>query len=415
MYGRYKKTLLSLLSSLRKFQKNPNDDELLLALQLRLYRQLRYVERRQAYCKSQSGRLRASLSRDRLPKQQATDAKASIRNLDGDRERYKRLAVFIRSITDGIVFTLFDRYDIKPLALKEPAGAIGGKKGCKVELLFLRQLCRRGIRAILCDVTNCLRYGDICIDDSGTPRLIEVKSSDNTNARVDRQLEQIKLMMEYFDTDRHPTLYGHGFAVRRSRISEPQRCYANELNAMLKQVREGGSACLEVERGLVYFVDRDLSTSNMGAALATLSDPRVAMLNGFKDGSWSSYFPYTLSIDDPEDCFAFLSGEVVICIAYDHARLISLADGYGCTVTSSPSKSSRPSGAEIPPDAVLWFEPKVSTGFGACAVGWHFLSRFIFEFTSLEWIVREACEKTLRGPHMDRIEPRTEGSPHRGV
>lgn len=106
----------------------------------------------------------------------------------------------LRGIGDSIAFSYFKKYNLKPLCAKQSAGFISGKKGLKKELDELRKIFLKGKFAILNDLTNSLRYGDITTVHEGKPYILEIKSSNMKNARIYRQLkgieENIKLIQK---------------------------------------------------------------------------------------------------------------------------------------------------------------------------------------------------------------------------
>jgi hypothetical protein len=77
---------------------------------------------------------------------------------------------------------MFDRYDLKPLAFKQSPGSLRGKIGRRKELYILHALLNQNLRVILCDLTNVLRYGDICAEKFKLPLPLEIKSSRNESA-----------------------------------------------------------------------------------------------------------------------------------------------------------------------------------------------------------------------------------------
>ena len=118
-----------------------------------------------------------------------------------DIERHLKEALKqLRNIGDTLAFSYFKKYNLKPLCTKQSAGFISGKKGLKKELDELRKIFLKGKFAILNDLTNSLRYGDITTMLDGKPYILEIKSSNIKNARIYRQIrgieENIKLIQK---------------------------------------------------------------------------------------------------------------------------------------------------------------------------------------------------------------------------
>ena len=73
---------------------------------------------------------------------------------------------------------------MKPLAFEDSPGFLYRKAELEVELRFLRQLERHGFIAILNDLTNDLRYGDVTVvRDDGYYVMVEMKTSVHSNTK----------------------------------------------------------------------------------------------------------------------------------------------------------------------------------------------------------------------------------------
>lgn len=161
------------------------------------------------------GEARRTLRTSRLPKQEANATKVTIHTLDARIKHYQWILNVWRSFGDGITFIYLDKWAVKPLLyntnnseFKKSAGSILGKSGLKNELLILLGILSKGVPALLADITNCIRHGDICLLHCSDPILVEVKSSKNTSARIDRQIESIKSIHDYHATDEAKNIRG---------------------------------------------------------------------------------------------------------------------------------------------------------------------------------------------------------------
>ena len=133
---------------------------------------------------------------------------------------YRRLIVVFREIGDCLAFTYLDKYDIKPMAFKQSPGFVSGKKGTRFERRCLRRIFANGTIAILNDLTNCLRYGDLTVPVGGMPNLMELKSGKASGWRDDRQIERLSRLSVYLTTDRvtdwyHPGVMTHSQSSER--------------------------------------------------------------------------------------------------------------------------------------------------------------------------------------------------------
>jgi len=126
------------------------------------------------------------------------------------RSRLKRLASYIRARQDNIfiwkcfgdalVCVYVDTFSVKHaffeidrLDIKQNAGMISNKEGLQQETALLLEIIDLGVPAVLCDITNVLRHGDLCLclPDRSDPILVEVKSSPRLNQRGKRQLANL--------------------------------------------------------------------------------------------------------------------------------------------------------------------------------------------------------------------------------
>jgi hypothetical protein len=112
---------------------------------------------------------------------------------DLERELSERLGRQYRCIGDALAWRVFgfQRKQIIALSQSDPPGPMANKTGLPAELAALEQARADGKFAILHDLTNCLRIGDVTVfDDNGTPKTIEVKT--DPNRRSPAQKRKIK-------------------------------------------------------------------------------------------------------------------------------------------------------------------------------------------------------------------------------
>jgi hypothetical protein len=254
-------------------------------------------------------------------------------------KEYQWLQFIFRSLGDGLAFLMFDKWDLKPLMFKQSAGSLSGKVGARTEERFLRFVIQHGLPAIRTDLTNVMRYGDICISLDGFPKLIEVKTGQNTNHRVIRQLEALSRLHNYFVTDVAEELYGFP-NVQRVTVHAPEIEYSIVFNHLIAQSRSSGSAISDVEPGLRYGVFRyEMSTSNLYDIVKGMDKPFFFSLNESKNAShWPAYYPFCLSIREPEDILEFLEGKFFGLVVVDLTVVErqTLEAGFTCEITRIP-------------------------------------------------------------------------------
>ena len=96
-----------------------------------------------------------------------------------EREVCERVARQYRCVGDALAWRVFDfqRKQIIALCQNAPPGVMAGKKGLAAELDLVEQARAAGQFAILHDLTNCLRIGDVTVfGNDGSFETIEVKT-----------------------------------------------------------------------------------------------------------------------------------------------------------------------------------------------------------------------------------------------
>ncbi|MFJ9381612.1 hypothetical protein [Streptomyces sp. NPDC101455] len=107
-----------------------------------------------------------------------------------EREVCERVARQFRSIGDALAWRAFnhDRRYILALCRNAPSGIMAGKVGLKAELETVERHWRNdGQFALLHDLTNCLRIGDITVWQDDGPHTYEIKTNDRYRSPVQEQ------------------------------------------------------------------------------------------------------------------------------------------------------------------------------------------------------------------------------------
>ncbi|MFB6529890.1 hypothetical protein [Streptomyces sp. NPDC056399] len=152
----------------------------------------------------------------------------------------ERLARQLRSVGDGFAWKAFGfhRPFILALSRNDPPGPIHGKAGFAAE----RDRAERAFKedghfALLHDLTNCLRIGDITIwDEVNPPRTEEIKT--NPNNRRSAQIRRINQARAAI-LDGAP-LPGDNLAERLHELDLPLRTHVDRLPAAAKHAAEHG-------------------------------------------------------------------------------------------------------------------------------------------------------------------------------
>lgn len=300
---------------------------------------------------------------------------------------YRHLAYNWRCFGDGIAFLFMDKFALKQTFLntdkpfaKQGAGFLSGKEGLQSEWKLVEALAARGIPALLTDLTNTIRHGDVCIMIDPDPTLIEVKSG-KLDSRGRRQSRSIRQLSEFFETDEADGLRGLG-KIRRISSQTDEVLYVDVINECIATAMRSGFAWRSPEKGLYYLVVADdqivvpEKISDMD-----LNRPFAFFLNEFKaDRDWAPYQPYTLSIRDREALYKFIWGEIYIVVLYEPDHLRQLAKREGVEIELQPV------------DSDIAFKFSHSGSIGPAYMSKQLFARLAFDFTSPSWLLRYAIE-----------------------
>lgn len=312
MIAKYKRTLLKLFILVQEIHANPDGSyQDCLATQEILIREITYIERRIRKRKEAIKNLKKQLGSQhsvRLGKEEAKQIKHKLETYQDQVDEYQDLVGIFREVGDALAFSYIEKWDIKPLVFKEVAGSLSGKKGTRLERKILRGLFASGHVALLNDITNCLRYGDITIPKDGRFIMVEVKSKRHSNRRAHRQANAISNVSNYLQTDQTQRLYGMEGEFRRLSLHSQEIHHRDKLNKLVSCALIEGTAYEEVEHGLFYVattrfnseIFTDISSKRKGLLLAAL----VNQIGHY------AYYPITLSLNDPLALYRFYAGEL---------------------------------------------------------------------------------------------------------
>jgi hypothetical protein len=388
IFGEFRTVFISLLRKLSELRATPFDTpDLCLEIQNELFARIVDVERR-------IGKLR---TRIRTTKSQVTKKldKSTSKHLLGNvqrwRERiddYQKVLHALRDIGDGLAFIYVNKWDIKPMAFKAAAGFISGKSGTALERQILEEAFKRGRIAIQNDLTNCLRYGDITIVHEGVFQVIEVKSGDVEWPRNERQKKELVKISDYLQNDEVQGLYGMDETIQRHSPHTPEVNHAAIINQLITRSYSEGNVVAEVEEGLLYHVVVDSSSDELKRAVEGREPGLAMMVNQLKFNN-VGYYPFTLSLSEPDHWFDFYCGEFVLCVLVDLAVVRRKLRGAGWNVSILEDEwppwalhLANATGAEDQPSEI-----KISR---------HFFGRLAAEFLSLEWILNESILRPSR-------------------
>ena len=295
----------------------------------------------------------------------------------------RRTTYYWRTFGDAIAFLYLDRFTLKHvfynthnLNPKQPAGFIAGSIGLSLEVEIRDRLIEHGIPCVLTDLTNTIRYGDICMLDGPDPQLIEVKSSKTKDRRQSRQRERLRRLDEFYKTDRLPGLRGFPVVERVSTHTDYDT-HSEKFNRCIRHAYDHGHAVVSPEAG-VYYVAVVQTSRSMEEIIQRIRASKVWLvyLNSFKsDGSWAPYYPFTLLIESGRALYDFLLGRLHLTVLLDIAvveqRVIDM--GYSPQINMN--------------DDYFLRIRRLDTD-GEVGVAKHLLLRVALEAMSMEWVLR---------------------------
>jgi hypothetical protein len=127
----------------------------------------------------------------------------------------ERVARQLRCVGDALAWRVYgyQRKHIIALCQNQSPGPIAGKQGLRAELDRVEQARADGQFALLHDLTNCLRIGDVTVfGGDGTPSVIEIKTDPSRrrpaqNRRIKAAIEAVKNGGPLPGLDRRARLY----------------------------------------------------------------------------------------------------------------------------------------------------------------------------------------------------------------
>ena len=292
---------------------------------------------------------------------------------------------------DAVAFTYVDRfalkhvhYNIHNLRPRQNAGFLSGSAGFQREVEIVRGLLNAGHPCVLTDLTNTIRYGDVCVLHGPDPILIEVKSSKAKGRRVRRQLAALKKLNEFYQTDQLDGLRGLP-CVNRLPVRTECKTFAAEFNQCIQAAYDDGYAVASPEEGISYVAVYETRTPPSEILQHVKADePWVLFLNEFKsEQRWAPYYPFTLLIEARQALYDFILGRLFIFVVLDTAVLKTKIAEMGYV-------------PEIVQDSETPLRARTTDGGGEARVSQHLLLRAALEAMSMDWIVQVALEAFQR-------------------
>ncbi|WP_404345049.1 hypothetical protein [Vreelandella venusta] len=378
----YRRRILTLKSKLDSIDPESTDLQPLLEFQSYLIKQIVRDEKRLKRRKDELVALKRGLRDKGLGKRESRALKELIKRKKEAIAGNKYFLYLWRCFGDGLVFKFISKWNLKRFLyeadsseIKQKPGYIHGKEGIDQELALLIDAVKNNVPAVLCDLTNVIRHGDLCLLGDSDPVVIEVKSSKNRNKRVERQLESINKLQKYLEEDVGDV--GGVEGMRRVELHGEERHHGESFNKALDLSKEQPYAKLNPEKGLYYIALNAEHEKDFDEVFEGIEAPIMYMLNQAKtEQRWDNYYPFVLSIKDPINLYRFIAGEVYVLVAVSSLVLKEMASDIGYDLAIS----------EFENEAFIFSKPIVGCDepFRAI-VSEHFSGRLGLEFMTLEW------------------------------
>lgn len=389
----YRRRILTFKHMLDNIDPESSDLGPLLKLQLYLIKQITKDEERLRRRKNELVNLKRNLRTKGLGKRDSRELKELINEKKEAVAGNKYLLYLWRCFGDGLAFKFISKWNLKRFLyeadsaeIKQKSGYIHGKDGIEQELALLTAAIKSNVPALLCDLTNVIRHGDLCILGASDPVVIEVKSSKNRNKRVERQLDSINKLQKYLEENVGDV--GGVEGMQRVAVHAEERHHGEAFNRALDLSKERPYAKLNPEKGLYYIALNTGHDKDFNEVFQGIDNPIVYMLNQAKtEQCWDNYYPFVLSVKDPVNLYRFIAGEVYVLVLINSNTLKEMASDIGYDLEFSNFEN----------EAFIFSKPLVGCGepFRAI-VSKHFSGRLGFEFMTLEWFFENEKALLLR-------------------
>jgi hypothetical protein len=380
MVIRRKKSFHRLLGLLRSIEADQSNLEAVRLLNIGVIKEIVRAENSIARHKLELKELNASLKTGRGSKERSLRIRHRQRSVASYIKAREDQIYIWKSFGDALAFIYLDKFSIKHAffdteqpGIKRGAGLLTGKDGLAAEITCLFDALEHGVPAVLCDITNTIRYGDVCLLGASDPFLIEVKSSAKGSQRRQRQMDKLKSLHDFLETDKAENFRGNAGVTRRVNMDISERNHIAELENCITMAKANGQHWVQPETGITYVaVYTHLDVERMPSAIG--GAVMVHMLNADKnDHAWAPYVPFLLTIRSEEQLLDFIEGRVSLLVMIDAAQLCRLMAVDGWIARSRPTA-----------DYVIECLHPESGSF--VSLSGQFVSRAAYEFVSLEWI-----------------------------
>jgi hypothetical protein len=319
MISYYKFSLVSLFTKIQELKANPQNPGLCFEIQETLIRRISNVEAiiRRLKNRIEDNKIVFSENRPTRPsKAESIEIKEKTKHFHELIDDYYCILDIFRDVGDAVAFIYIDKWDIKPLAFKESAGYLSGKKGARLERKIFRSLFKLEIIAILNDLTHSLRYSDITVPKNGEFMLLEVKSGKKKRLgkRGKRQSEKTNNVVQYLKEDFTRNLYNKEGDYFRVSQNKTEKNHLEKLNRLIEEAFLKGFCYEEVEKGVFYYVSKIFDENSLSYIVdMCIGKPIIIFPNHIEN---TAYYPFTLSVRNPFALYDIYNRSLTILIIF---------------------------------------------------------------------------------------------------
>lgn len=395
--------------ALEAIKKDNERLDLVLALQRYLIRSISRCERRMRRLRQARSRIKRKKSSERHTRERSHLLKHLITRLDGRVKELQQQIFLWRCFGDGIAFIYQSKYALKHLLYdrdymqKQGPGFISGKKGFRKEYKLLCLGIRMKVPVVMSDLTNVIRHGDLCALAGPDPLPIEIKSSDNGNARSSRQISDLYEIAKFYANDGANNFRGAPSTIRVA-LRHDEVNHLTEINSCIKDALNSGVSVRSPEEGLTYIVfTREVADSGgaeLWPQLATKIGPGKICTFLTPDPNWLPLYPFTLSLSS-ENLIPFIERRLEVAILVDAAVLKrKFADLGVHAIFIMDGRSA----LQICPDPNDLMK-------GVLRVSEQLFARISCEFQSLNWFIREQASAFNETTRLTELASNFPGEP----
>lgn len=314
-----------------------------------------------------------------------------------------RMLLKLLGTTIAWILLEFDRPYIRNFARGHDSGFLFGKKGLELERLVLKAAFKgKNSAAILHDITNCLRIGDLTVIGPRGFSTLELKQSarkkkfDRRGLRQKRRGENAK---EFYDRKISTKIHSGYRAVAHS-FKKIDKHNWKQACAVIAEADKKGHGIRIVEECLVYFAFKDEVPNEVFSYLKSLRDTHIMF--GCQD-------KHILGIPTimPFTCFdiplsykeKLLFGEINFCVLLDLNSLCRILEknGFKCRVLKDLEVRIFGSIIEI------FDKTHKNLGYGTITYG--MISRLLYECLSIRTFVDYARNGASKISEMLELDP----------